>query len=110
MKGEGPSGAPGALGALPSISFPGKKKSSFKSEYGTYSGMRIRNPYTLRLRTSVRKRKHDVKRIFFFKNEVRKRNCILGFLKIDVRKLNCILGFLKIDVRKLNCIRIFFQS
>ena len=72
-----------------------------------YYRMRIRNPYTLRLRTSVRKRKHDVKRIFF-KNEVRKRNCILGFLKIDVRKLNCILGFLKIDVRKLNCIRIFF--
>ena len=71
--------------------------------------MRIRNPYTLRLRTSVRKRKHDVKRIFF-KNEVRKRNCILGFLKIDVRKLNCILGFLKIDVRKLNCIRIFFSK
>ena len=54
--------------------------------------MRIRNPYTLRLRTSVRKRKHDVKRIFF-KNEVRKRNCILGFLKIDVRKLNCIRIF-----------------
>ena len=80
-----------------------------KNELGPYSGMRIRNPYTLRLRTSVRKRKHDVKRIFF-KNEVRKRNCILGFLKIDVRKLNCILGFLKIDVRKLNCIRIFFQS
>ena len=79
------------------------------SRFEPYSGMRIRNPYTLRLRTSVRKRKHDVKRIFF-KNEVRKRNCILGFLKIDVRKLNCILSFLKIDVRKINCRRIFFQS
>ena len=64
--------------------------------------MRIRNPYTLRLRNSVRKRKHDVKRIFF-KNEVRKSNCILGFLKIDVRKLNCIrIFFFKVDVRKHN--------
>ena len=63
-----------------------------------YSGMRIRVPYTLRLRTDVRVRKRNVNG-FFFENHLRKRNVNGMIFKKDLRKRNWYGYFLKTGVR-----------